>query len=678
MSLREELDKRIGEWTNVLVKTLSSSLQEVFVTARMQLNTLAESEADDDVRELYFDDQQLIILQHQVMGARFRERLESLLSGAERVAGSGQSMELGEFELVDPDIYERTLVLQTLAEKIQQRNYNLMFELSQRLSLSSGGKEISVSEIPGSPHQVIDAFSSALDGVQVSKSSLQLLTGLFERQVLSRLPGLYADLNSSLVEANVLPNLRYEVVKFATVPGHRDEEDAPGLRERAPSDPLLSRIREAILARRAGQLGNMRRSPELLESVLSDPQLRQKSGWPSDLSLTEGGVQATAVLVQAIRKSLVRQQEMMVAVGPADDQVQVIDLVAWVFEELLMERQLPDNAKALFAYLYPALTSMALHDVSIVSVKRHPLWELFDAMVDAAVTWVDDCNPAWGGYPVLRELVTEMVQDPFVDRVVLRQYRSRLDEGLHQLSHHAQILERRAVEAERGRAQLEKVKLKALEVTGRLFGGREITDVCREFIDTLWIDYLSLLILTNQGERLHAAWDQAIRLGQQIGIVGHRAAQGLATPEEVSQLAGQVMQEVGSLMPQHPDILERFIRSLSQGEMPLSVYPKPVSASSPEAGDSGVPELEPGNWMLFDAGSEYPRRGKLAWSDKALGHYLFVDGTGKKTALKSTEELMSELASGSILRLSGSHESFSEHAFMQIARSLGVADQERE
>ena len=59
-------------------------------------------------------------------------------------------------------------------------------------------------------------------------------------------------------------------------------------------------------------------------------------------------------------------------------------------------------------------------------------------------------------------------------------------------------------------------------------------------------------------------------------------------------------------------------------------------------------KLKAGAWFDFDAKSTNPQRVKLAWVNSKTLHFMFVNSLGQQMALKSAEQLASEMRTGNI------------------------------
>ena len=83
--------------------------------------------------------------------------------------------------------------------------------LASRLSLIAGGQPFKAADVPVSPQRLCKVFALCSERLAIETDALLVLYTLFDKHVLGRLGSIHEALNQHLVDAGVLPNLKYQI-----------------------------------------------------------------------------------------------------------------------------------------------------------------------------------------------------------------------------------------------------------------------------------------------------------------------------------------------------------------------------------------------------------------------------------------------------------------------------------
>ena len=172
------------------------------------------------------------------------------------------------------------------------------------------------------------------------------------------------------------------------------------------------------------------------------------------------------------------------------------------------------------------------------------------------------------------------------------------------------------MENEQGKEQLLLAKEAAQRATANIFGGQAVPAYCKRFIDEVWVDYLTLLQLREEGDGESEAWKDACKLGQRILWISTSEEHGLGRAAQIETLAQQIRNQVGALLPHQERKIEEFIEALytpAEAEEETEAIPPPPTeeAETPVSIDQQTLDLynklrtlPNDTWFEFNSGTD--------------------------------------------------------------------------
>jgi len=123
----------------------------------------------------------------------------------------------------------------------------------------------------------------------------------------------------------------------------------------------------------------------------------------------------------------------------------------------------------------------------------------------------------------------------------------------------------------------------------------------------------------------------------------------------------QAVEQLDGLIKAQNEVYRTNIKSVvseclkTEGETRATSPKLPAPQAAPDADEwlRRVKRIEEGNWILFDALTDEPKRLKVAWIATRTGKYIFVTALGKKDKVVPEQELVSLLREGSAMLLDG-------------------------
>jgi hypothetical protein len=486
-------------------------------------------------------------------------------------AGIATGADEARLTLVSKEDTEETVAVQNMVSRAAVRSLPELYALRQRLALLNDGRKLEEHEVPGGPTGMADAFRTATADLELDYKTRLIVYMLFDKFVMSRLGDLYREYNQHLIDAGLLPNLRYEIRKQPVSTRQGTRKSAPAGAEGSVNAgvPISAETADAAarhdLADAAGTGADLPVGEELFNSILRLLSHRHASGpgstaggRPPGADVGGGAISVEPVpqaeLVSALHElqqhrhdgeypggrdveliAEIRHDkgvvESMVSVLAAEREqlfagvdrrrvpaadTQVIDLVGMIFEYVLNDDELPNVVKALLSRLHTPFLKVAVIDRTFFTDIRHPARQLLDVLAQAGGRWVFEDDLQRGIFPWMRAAV-EQVLDEFDSNVdifhaILEVFRSRLQE----LEHKAAIIEERTKQAAAGKEKLELARRYAVTEIARLARGHRVPAAISMQLNEVWQNKLMFVHLREREAGQSEIWKLAVQTIQDI------------------------------------------------------------------------------------------------------------------------------------------------------------------
>lgn len=557
------IQPRFGELVQTCRKMVMNRLAEhltgVFGQVDDTLFECAEKAENNKVQTLFFDNMREIRRQrphiersyHQQIARNFSDFLEGKLQNQ-----APPEVDAENLALVQNEDYEESLQVINMVSRVKARCTQPLFALEQRLALLNNGQKLGEDSNPFGPQAIAQAFRDALAPCVFPLQIKTILYMLFDRHVMQNLDGLYDALNQRLVDAGVLPNLKYSAQisqsgkrsLYAPTPASETIRQSPGKsgepvsepalldldldapppsdpgvmfqglsslldehRHRSPDSPLLGGTR-SIVSFSPREASRTYSASELL-AALNRMQQQSAHDLAMRLQRPQPVEDLKANLQQQLETHSKRPGESKVSGQEAD----VIDLVGMLFDFILDDENLPDSCKTALSHLHTPYLKIALLDKALFTQHHHPARRLLNGMAQAGVLY----GNAGDEHSLLTKMhwVVERVVHGFTGDLAL--FDSLLDEfneHIDTLRHKVELRERRAVEAAKGRDRLLGAREQALQVIRHCVEQRDLPAIIRNFLELTWADVL-VFVLLRHGEDSEE-WQRACEVAEQLAWSG--------------------------------------------------------------------------------------------------------------------------------------------------------------
>ncbi len=410
----------------------------------------------------------------------------------------------------------------------------------------------------------------------------------------------------------------------------------------------------------------------------------------------EAAAGGPAMSVADVKNSLLAQARQRygkaVALSPADNDT--FDLVGLLYNHLQHEMRADAPAAALIKRLQVTLLRVALQDRAFFVRPNHPARQLLSSVSDTAAKWLadDDFDPAL--LKPLQDAVTHAVKHYDGTKLdAFEQSNKQLQAHIDAQVHRAETLERRHVEAARGKEKLEAAKLRVEQTLAAQIGERRLPKFSRALLNQAWADVLTLTCLRH-GEGSEE-WNRQLDATRQIVD----ACDGQAPAGENAALKTHVeaaLKQVGYHDEEADAIAQRLSSSVREDEdgesrTELTMKLRARVRLGEDSQKTRKPDLPPrtpheeacheqlrllpfGTWIEFvtNQQGDVVRR-RMSWHSSVTGNALFVNQRGQRVGEHSLDSLARMMARDQIRVVTAQRARLLDrawHAALSALRSL--------
>ncbi|WP_339523054.1 DUF1631 domain-containing protein [Pseudomonas sp. EA_35y_Pfl2_R111] len=554
----------------LVMNRLAEHLTGVFAQVDDTLFECAEKAENNQVQTLFFDNMREIRRQRPQIERSYHQQIaqnfSDFLDGKLKPPPSASELDAEHMALVQNEDYEESLQVTNMVSRVKARCAQPLFALEQRLALLNNGQKLGEDINPFGPQMIAQAFRDALTPCPFPLRIKVILYTLFDTHVMQSLDSIYAALNQRLIDAGVLPNLKYTAQRNNPPERPKSTPSAPAeqttesnassskkqgttavmqpagqpysagstdLSGPPPSDPqeLLGSLATLLGEHRqrdidAPLLGGTRSIASFTPreatstysaSALLDALNRMQQQSANDLSQRLHRPQQVEGLKADLQQQLEAHSELPGQQKVSDQEADVIDLVGMLFDFILDDDNLPDSCKTTLSHLHTPYLKVALLDKALFTQHHHPARRLLNTMAQAGVLYGGEGDER-GLLAKMQWVVERVIHDFFGDLQLFESLLEEFNEFVATLRHKVELRERRAVEAAKGRDKLLGARQHAVEVISNSLNSRQPPTIIRNFLELTWADVLVFVLLRN-GEQ-SPEWQRACEAAEQLAWSG--------------------------------------------------------------------------------------------------------------------------------------------------------------
>jgi hypothetical protein len=422
---------------------------------------------------------------------------------------------------------------------------------------------------------------------------------------------------------------------------------------------------QQLLAGRRALIGKLRAGkPAPSKATLGTGELVQALGNIQRQPGAPGGARPSLMDVRQMLLAQARQRHGEGAILSQRDN-DTFELLHLLYGQLEEEIKADAPAAALIRRLQLPLLRVALQDQAFFVQATHPARELLNTVAEAAASWLDadDLDPQL--LLPLQQAVNHVVERYDGDTAVFEASNEQLQAHLQAQVRKAEMLERRHVEAARGKEKLEVAKLRSGATLEDLIGEQRIPKFSRALLTQAWADVLTLTLL-RQGED-SPEWQAQLDATRRI-VTACARGEDDADPALASHVEAALSQ-VGYHVDEAAIIASRLTSSRSDEDDPasrteLAMKLKARTRLGEDAERARRPVLPPrtpeeqaryeqlrvmpfGTWIEFTTNQQGDVvRRRMSWFSPVTDNALFVNQRGQRIGEHSLDSLARMIAAG--------------------------------
>lgn len=704
---------------SIAAKYLKKQLQYMFDNVDDFLFDLADKAESNAQQTLYFDSMREIRLQkkfiendfHKQFNKHYINTLNSFDNDEEQDSNKNNVFServLDGLLLVEDDELEESLAISNMISKSYSLFRELLFALDQRYSYLLNVTGIEKEENPLGPTNLCSAFKCAVKRIDADIKVKLIVYKLFDRYVVQHFDELYQEINKSLAQAGVLPNIKVKI-----------QNSKPTTRSSAPAKENNTQTTDQKISldgsgqyenQAGGQFSTSHPSQGSAGGVFSTLQdllsnQRRYSGTPDTpgteaqhQTLAENSIdsfqshdilnalslmQTNSASAEHTRKTIKTDiiNGIIKISGETEEKyinapdTDAIDIVSMLFDFILDDNNIPDCMKAIIGRLQIPILKVAILDKSFFGKKSHPARQLLNELANAKIDWEGENNLENDPLFIKIKNIVNKIVKTFEDDITIF---AELLEEYHDFKEEEKI-NSEAIEEELLTAKIAVAK----EIGERII--YKIPNSIRCFITEVWKDVLLLIYMRDKKESI--GWLTAIQVMDNL-IWSIQPKSSKDERNQLVKIIPNVLQGLqdGLTLINYDRIekealfqeLQRYHIASLKGEAKNSDAANAVGmeteddafyqlALNREKSGTDTPtldepidpglglqskflemakDIELGKWVEFNDQDGKKSKGKLVWKSEFMGEYTFVDRKYSIVADKTTQELAVDLSNG--------------------------------
>jgi hypothetical protein len=535
-----------GRQPAILIELQEKSRQEfkyllnsMFANADQALFEIAGHAPTNAQQNLYFESMRTLRMQRLQFESRFGAEIakdfKQLLAGCKEDNKPKEEVSLDDLTLVPEEELSENLALDSMITSVLDQHTQLLADLTRHIAGQLPDKKLSIKENPLGPFKLCKAFASICAGLEVDIHTRQIFYKLFAKYVVANLDNVYRIGNQLFLEHNkpgedadsaALPDSVSGLVDVGDIipeenkaPGEQvleymeefnKQSQTPaileGFSERREANQTIAdkELGEDALLKPSGDAPAM--SSQKVIDLLTEIQ-HQQAGQP--LPQEEDGEVGHFNVYQLIDDALRQRGESEPQSVPMLEE-QSIDLVALLFKAILEDAQLSRDIKVPLLQLQVPLVKVALIDYKFYDKPSHPARRLLNEIALNMVGWtaeiaLEEDKEYQQLIASIRRIQEEFAEDVFIFEEVLSDYQVLVEEEQKVV----QLVERRTIQAEGGKAKVEEARQVVQRVMSEKIADVTLPACVVELLSKVWSDVL-FLILVKEGQG-GSNWQHAVK-----------------------------------------------------------------------------------------------------------------------------------------------------------------------
>ena len=687
--VRKVLERVFALVSDELDHNLTGMLEEY----EQQLFRMADHARNPGSESGYMQTLRTMRLHRADLAPRFMQSLEAGLAGIRTPTKPGAiqpvapAFATGNLALVDQAVMDEGTVLHEIAVRTESRATLALHLLGQRFGVLAGAPAFDAERLPVGPQALCRAMRDASRSLDLDQDARLLLYRVFERKVLSAYVQVIDAIDASLAEDGILPSLTYVPTRVRT-PAAR-EADAqqprrggerandrqrpysawnglPAATDDEEEDAAAFAVLQQLLSGRRGLIDKLRPQRNAGHTrLLAGEELERELGALQSAPASPTGTPRTLADIKQTLLAHARQRHGQGAALSQDDD-DTIELLGLLYTQIEGEVRADTPASALLRRLQVPLLRVALKDRGVFVRANHPARQMLNTVAEAGAKWLQDDDVDPRSVVPLQQAVNHVVDNFDRDPDAFETGNRRLQEHVELQARKAEMLERRHVEAARGKEKLEIAKQQASSTLRGLTTDVRLPKFAQALLNQAWSDVLTLTLLRN-GEDSEE-WKRQIEASRAIVAACTHGGAPADDPALRAHIESSLAQ-VGYHADESAAIAQRLTSNVSDEDDPASRTELTLKLKARarlgeedrKAEKVVLPPRNPeeqaryeqlrvlpfGTWIEFvtNQQGDVVRR-RMSWFSPITDKALFVNQRGQRVAEHSLDGLARMIAGG--------------------------------
>ena len=679
-SIVDNIRNRSIETLSALVSTLFEQIDDTFFE-------LADSAHNNNEQNVYFESMREIRLQRKRVERSFFASVELDFRNLSVPATNNTSNTLDDaLELLDKEDVEIDVAISSMVNRTRCEFPTLLLQINTRFSDFLKPINVQEENNPLDPQQLVRHFVAACDHFQIGLQSRLIFLKQFDRLVLRHYEQVLLDTNQILIAAGILPNLRAIIRR---TPSQIKQNNAKIAQKEKASATQQKGVNNTDLRNNTNPHSNFGTLQSLLTATrnLQEPSVYIDSHLPAanqqEIFSLLDNIQDTATTIfnsaddntaiaalnvgLNLSNLLKQQKDNRRKVNEVD--TDIISLVDMIFEFILTQN-LPPAMALLIGKLQIPVLKAAIKDKAFFNTNQHPARRLLNLIGHVCLGWDHNTTPDTDkAYLQVEAVVSRILKDYAGDNAIFEDAEQQLLGHVKQEEHRSQVMEKRTIATEEGKAKTEQAKHLITQLVRDRIQGKELPPVVIEFLKTPW-QKLLLNALLKEGKSSYA-WRSTLQVAddliwsvqpqknetshkrwlKMIPVLLGDIKTGLERiaykPSDTDKMMSHLW-KIHSQMLTHKgtDNPLRTIKVDLTDQQPTQTANTKVEARKAELKQTVINDLlhdvsclKTGTWFNFIENDKKTLRCKLTTKIRATDSYVFVNRFGAKTKQLTREEL---------------------------------------
>ncbi len=682
-SILDNIRNRSIETLSALISTLFEQIDDTFFE-------LADSAVNNNEQNVYFESMREIRLQRKHVEQSFFASLEQGFRNiSASTTGNTSNTTDNALALLDKEDVEIDVAISSMVSRARHDSPTLLLQINTRFSEFLKPNNIQEDNNPLDPQQLIHHFVAACEHFQIDLQSRLIFLKQFDRLVLRHYEQVLLDTNQILIAAGILPNLRAIIrrtpsqikrnnekftSKVKAVPQQKNTNEA--IHFGTNNRPTLQNNAFGTLQSLLTANKNLQESSTYIDShlpVANEQEvfsfLDSIQGTATTSFTSAGDNSAIAALNVGLNLSnlLKQQKDNQRKINEID--TDVINIVDMIFE-FILKQNLPPAMALLIGKLQIPVLKAAIKDKTFFNTNQHPARRLLNLIGHVCLGWDHHTTPETDKlYRQVKAVVSHTLENYSGDNAIFEHAEQKLLSQVKLEEHRSQVMEKRTVAAEEGKAKTEQAKHLITQLVRDRIQGKELPPVVIEFLNTPWqklllraslkegkssyawrstlqvADDLIWSVQPQKNEAAHKRWLKMIPI--LLGDIKTGLESIAYKPSDTDKMMSHLW-KIHSQMLTHkgPDNPLRTIKVDLTDQQPDQTTNTKIDVRKSELKQAVINDLlhdvsclKTGTWFNFIESDKKTTRCKLTTKIRATDCYVFVNRLGAKTKQLTREEL---------------------------------------